>query len=130
MSQKLRAHLENLLKNDEVFTAALLVLVALTSFGLGRSSVEVRSAPAAVSHAERTLQKTEKEVSTRATSYASSSSMGTTQGTYVASVNGSRYHLPECPGAQSIKEENKVWFQNKADAERAGYTPAQNCDGL
>ncbi|MCI0620013.1 hypothetical protein L0Y40_03240 [Candidatus Wolfebacteria bacterium] len=49
---------------------------------------------------------------------------------FVGSRNGSKYHYPWCPGAQQIKEENKVWFATRAEAEQAGYTPAANCKGL
>lgn len=49
---------------------------------------------------------------------------------YVASKKGTKYHLPWCSGAQAIKEENKIWFTSKADAEAAGYTPAANCKGI
>ena len=52
------------------------------------------------------------------------------EGGYVASKTGSKYHLPWCPGAQSMREENKIWFTTKEDAERAGYQPASNCKGL
>lgn len=52
------------------------------------------------------------------------------KGEFVASQNGARYHYPWCPGAQQIKEENKVWFATREDAEQAGYTPAANCEGL
>lgn len=51
-------------------------------------------------------------------------------GQYVASKNGTRYYLPWCGGAKQIKEENKVWFTSKEDAERAGYTAAKNCKGI
>lgn len=51
-------------------------------------------------------------------------------GGYVASKSGTKYHLPWCPGAQSMREENKIWFATKEDAERAGYKPASNCKGL
>lgn len=54
----------------------------------------------------------------------------TQQETYVASKNGSVYHFPWCSGAQRIKEENKVWFRTKEEADRAGYRPASNCKGL
>ena len=53
-----------------------------------------------------------------------------TEGSYVASKSGTKYHLPWCGGAQRIKEENKVWFKTKEDAEKAGYTPAANCKGI
>jgi hypothetical protein len=52
------------------------------------------------------------------------------KGNYVASKTGSKYHLPWCSGAQTIKEENKIWFETKEEAESRGYSPAKNCKGL
>lgn len=49
---------------------------------------------------------------------------------YVASKNGTSYHLPSCPGAKQIKPENKISFQSKEEAESRGYKPAANCPGL
>lgn len=49
---------------------------------------------------------------------------------FVASISGTKYHLPSCSGAKRIKEENKVWFSTKEDAELAGYGPAGNCPGI
>ena len=51
-------------------------------------------------------------------------------GNFVASKKGTAYHFPWCPGAKRIKEKNKIWFQTKAAAEKAGYRPAANCPGL
>ena len=51
-------------------------------------------------------------------------------GQYVASKSGSKYHLPWCPGAKQMKEENKIFFNSKEEAEAAGYTPAANCKGI
>ena len=51
-------------------------------------------------------------------------------GGYVASKTGSKYYLPWCGGAKSIKVENKIQFATRADAESAGYTPAANCKGI
>jgi methylphosphotriester-DNA--protein-cysteine methyltransferase len=53
-----------------------------------------------------------------------------TTGAYVASRTGTKYYLPTCGTAKRIKDENKVWFATKADAEKAGYEPATNCKGL
>lgn len=50
--------------------------------------------------------------------------------TYVASKNGTKYYLPTCGTAKRIKEENRVWFATKAEAEASGYAPAANCPGL
>lgn len=51
-------------------------------------------------------------------------------GKYVASKSGTKYHLPTCSGAKRIKDENKVWFQSKEEAEAAGYEAAANCKGI
>lgn len=51
-------------------------------------------------------------------------------GMYVGSRNGRVYHLPSCSGAKRIKDENKVWFKDKKDAEERGYKPASNCKGI
>ena len=57
-------------------------------------------------------------------------SVGSSSGTYVASKNGTKYYLPSCGSSKRIKEENKVWFQTKEEAQAAGYGPAANCPGL
>lgn len=51
-------------------------------------------------------------------------------GQYVASKTGKSYHLPWCSGAKLIKEDNKVWFSSKEEAEARGYAPAGNCPGI
>jgi hypothetical protein len=52
------------------------------------------------------------------------------RGMYVGSHSGSYYYLPTCAGARRIKDKNKIWFTNKADAESKGYKPANNCSTL
>lgn len=53
-----------------------------------------------------------------------------TAGNFVASKNGLRYYLPNCAGANLIKEENKIWFRTRVEAEERGLTPSINCPGL
>ncbi|CAN5732140.1 hypothetical protein BH11PAT2_BH11PAT2_07130 [soil metagenome] len=49
---------------------------------------------------------------------------------YVASKTGSKYYLPSCGTVSRIKEENRVYFATKSDAEKAGYEPSTSCKGL
>ena len=49
---------------------------------------------------------------------------------FVASKNGKFYYYPWCPGVERIKEENKIYFNSKQEAEKAGYKPAKNCFDL
>lgn len=78
---------------------AIVVLVGLSSFGLGRLSVQKSSVAAS----------------------------GGTEKSFVASISGGKYYLPSCRGASQIKEENRIWFETAAQAQAAGYEPAENC---
>ncbi len=51
-------------------------------------------------------------------------------GMYFGSKNGKVYYLPSCPSANRIKDENKIWFKDKQDAETRGYRPTSNCKGM
>lgn len=44
---------------------------------------------------------------------------------FVASVNSTLYHHPDCPTAKRIKDVNQVWFASQAEAEAAGYSPSK-----
>jgi hypothetical protein len=45
----------------------------------------------------------------------------------VASKNGTKYYPLDCGGAKRIKEENKIWFANKEEAEKFGYSLSLTC---
>ena len=94
---------------------AIILLVALSAFGLGRLSA-LQSARPAVSVGE-------------APSLAKPRGMYR-GGQYVASRSGTTYYYPWCGGAQNIAPERQVWFKTEAAAQKAGYRPAKNCKGL
>ena len=48
-------------------------------------------------------------------------------GNFMASINGKAYYPANCEAAKRIKEENRIWFASKEEAEADGYRPAQNC---
>lgn len=121
--------------DERTFTAILLVTVALAAFGLGRLSLDHRPAPVrevgAVSiQKSPTRTSTEVEAQTSADSKDSNDVAEDGQGGYVGSKNGTKYHLPSCPGAKQITKENLVRFETKEEAEAAGYSKASNCPGL
>ena len=99
---------------DDIFLVIAVFLIALASFGIGRLSILYEAdEPLRVFYPEE--QETSAAVET---------------GEYVASISGTKYHLPWCSGAQNIKEGNKIWFNTKEEAELSGYEPAANCPGL
>jgi hypothetical protein len=94
---------------------ALVVLVGLGSFGLGRLSaieehrpvVSIGEAPAAGIQRAMPLG-----------------------GQFVGSRTGTVYYFPWCGGAQQIPPDAQVWFTSEKAAQRAGYRAAKNCKGL
>ena len=114
---------------SDCYVAILIFLVGLASFGLGRLSVLwPKKEPIEISNSQFLISNDEKRKS--AIAGESASTISSVQGKYVASKNGTAYHFPWCSGAQKIKEENKMWFQTKEEAEKSGYKPAGNCEGL
>ncbi|MFZ2252750.1 MAG: hypothetical protein WAW13_01085 [Minisyncoccia bacterium] len=122
------------LRNPDVILTALIIGVSLVSFFLGR--ISVRDGLSSDITPQKTLKAslqgsvaspTRNETSPKPTVTTSQSE---TQKGYVASKSGTKYHLPWCGSAKQIKEENKIWFATKEEAEKAGYTPASNCKGI
>lgn len=46
---------------------------------------------------------------------------------YVASKNGTKYYSRDCGGANRIKLENQIWFKNREDAEKSGFSFSSSC---
>lgn len=138
--QELYQNIKRLLANPDMATALIILVVGVASFWLGRFSVG--------GNVQRPPDKsyTESSAAIQALPPSSETARGTVakdsfqplpaqpnmaeEGGYVASKSGTKYHLPWCGGAKQIKEENKIWFKTKAEAEAAGYTPAANCKGI
>lgn len=119
--QDIREKIKSALKDDRLYTAGVLILIGVASFGLGRQSVlspSLEANMATPAAAAKPLGPIMEEGET----------LPTTQ--YVASKNGQVYHLPHCSGAKNISEANKITFASKEEAEAAGYRPAKNCKGI
>src|SRR3989344_907619 len=94
---------------------AIVLLLGLASFGLGRLSALEQAKPV-VSIKESVIEGEPRAMHVG--------------GLLVASRRGSAYHYPWCPGAATIAESNKIWYSIEDAALRAGYAPAKNCKGL
>jgi len=125
--------------DSRYFIAVVIVLVAITSFFLGRISILEGNKEAIkvydLSNATENLSGTgNTETSGNSTSNPStlnSAAAAVASGeTVVASKNGTKYHYPWCPGAKQISDKNKITFNSIEEARAAGYTPASNCKGL
>lgn len=130
--------LKSFLQNDQLFYGFLLLLVGISSFGLGRltddNSIQNRTVSAPVAKKEAINSKIAVEANqdkpkTNAQE-ATVIKAKLVSGTVVASKSGTKYHLPDCPGAKQIKPANLISFESEAEAKAAGYSKASNCPGL
>lgn len=48
-------------------------------------------------------------------------------GRIIGNKNSMIYHRSDCPDYAKVSEKNQVYFNNEAEAERAGYRKARNC---
>ncbi len=137
MLTDLLTKIKSFLKENQrdLYLAALVFLVSVASFGLGRlSAIWPQKEPITIENHESGImnQGTLSSERQRANQSLDSSFKipDSSRGNFVASRNGSSYHLPDCPGAKQIKAENKIWFSTVEEARKAGYKPAGNCPGL
>lgn len=117
----------------------IVVLSSVLSFGLGwlasrdaeagKGEIWIEEMPLEKREAVRTAPE-QSAIETLPIQPAAAAGAMSAGGEYVASKTGTKYYLPWCGTAKRIKDENKVWFGTKAEAEAAGYEPASNCKGL
>jgi uncharacterized protein YdeI (BOF family) len=117
-------------KQSDLFIIITIILVTLISFGIGRLTTP-KTEPIQIKNLEKaSVEDISGEQSSSAASDAAAEDKGNYQGQVVGSKNSDKYHLPDCPGAKQISEQNKIWFNSTAEAEKAGYKPASNCPRL
>ncbi|KKS37866.1 MAG: hypothetical protein A3G49_02005 [Candidatus Sungbacteria bacterium RIFCSPLOWO2_12_FULL_41_11] len=128
--KKIKSWLES--NQKDLFLAATIILVSIISFGFGRlSAIWPEKQPIRIEKSQLSeLSELSNDGNDKLNPLNQLNSLNQPNGKYVASKNSTFYHYPWCPGAQKIKEENKIWFQTKEEAESRGYKPAGNCDGL
>jgi len=107
-----------------------ILLVGITSFGLGRLSVvqttdqnilNVKNDNLSIMNnkRDRTLVLiNDKDVNVN---------IAEKKKMYIASKNGKLYYAPTCSGAKRILPKNEVWFASSTEAMQAGYTLSSSC---
>jgi hypothetical protein len=121
--------LKNFVKNNgsDIFVILVIILVALIAFGIGRLTAP-KIEPIQIKNLEKASIEN-LDIENQGKVYPPATEQGDI-GRVVGSKNSDKYHLPDCPGAKQISEQNKVWFDSIEAAEKAGYKPAGNCPGL
>ena len=133
---------------DKLFLVAVIILIGLIGFGLGRLSSKYQTAelninstiantadlskiatqvPSNAANVSNKTDTTNKSVDTKS----GAGDIGVASAIkIIGNKNSKIYHREDCPGALKMIESNKVLFGSISAAKQAGYRPAGNCPGL
>lgn len=128
----------------DIFISILIILTGFLGFGLGKLSkimenktpVKIQNAGSLINLEDSNNNSGKSVILENKITAEKINSIKTNEQTvqsgkiYVASKNGTRYYFAWCEGVKKIKEENKIWFKTKEEAEKRGLTPAKNCKGM
>lgn len=107
----------------ELFISASFILIAFIAFGLGRmSTLDEQKYPIWFEEVG------EEKITTAKSQIVNNETQ--VDKVLVGSRNSDIYYYTWCSGAKRIKQENKIYFSSKQEAEKAGYKSAGNCEGL
>lgn len=113
-----------------LYLALLIIVLAAGSFALGRLSKTDFDGPGIVLEYKdpKALPVSAVFAATQAQNEPSKTPQKAS-GSFVASVNGTKYYPVACPGANRIKPENATYFDSEAAAISAGYERSSTCNG-
>lgn len=136
--EKIKQFTESNLGKD-VLSISIIIFVGLGSFGLGRLSngvsepgitvTEYNLANVGSALSPASVESIKKPTNPTVTISKSESkpSVIKTPKNYFGSSRGSKYYSIGCTGGKTLKEENKIWFASKEEAEKAGYELSSTC---
>src|SRR3989344_1678874 len=104
-------------KGRDILVFMIVILVGLGSFELGRLSKQNSGSGVKIEYSNQNLQNLPEEAS----AISAVNSLPTTRKNFFASSKGKKYYSIGCSGGKTIKQENRVYFATKEEAERAGY---------
>jgi len=109
-------------KGKDILVVVIVILVGLASFELGRLSKNTSSGV----KIEYPNQQANVASSTESSSFLQNTKTSIGK-TFFASNRGRKYYPLGCEAGNNIKQENKIYFATKEDAEGAGYELSSSC---
>ncbi len=127
--EKIKQFIENE-KGKDILIVIIVILVGLISFELGRLSKGNTSSGIKIEHSNE-LQGQEAAAILSENSLSASSDTTATQNSvgknFFASSRGTKYYPLGCSAGKTLKQENRVYFATREDAEKAGYALSSSC---
>ncbi len=122
-------------KGKDIMVVLIVILVGFGAFELGRLSKSGSSSgikieyngevePANVLSA---LKESKLISSPKVTESKTTTNQSATNKNFFASNRGKKYYPVGCSAGDSLKQENRIYFETREDAEKAGYVLSSSC---
>lgn len=108
-------------KGKDILIVIIVILVGLGSFELGRLSKEHQNSGIKIEYLNEDLIKPENQPANVIRAVES------TNKTFFASNKGSKYYSIGCSAGKTLKQENRIYFATREEAEGAGYELSSLC---
>ena len=124
--EKIKVFLESD-KGKDILIVIIVILVGLGSFELGRLSKEDSNSGIKIEYPDLEAGQEASVISAAEYSNILQNDQMSTTKTFFASKQGTKYYSIGCSAGKDIKQENRIYFSTKEDAERAGYELSSSC---
>ena len=121
-------------KGKDIMVMIIVILVGLCSFELGRLSKDTKNEGIQVEYPNEEVKQEANAISALSNSnilqndkMSQTVNTNTSSKNFFASSRGSKYYSVGCSAGKSIKQENRIYFETKEEAERAGYALSSSC---
>ena len=128
--QKIKLFLESE-KGKDIMTIAIVILVGISSFFLGRLSNQTSTSGLNIENtglqasAIGAIRSNNEQISLNPS--ISEKTNNNSRGSYFASKKGKKYYSNGCSAGKTIKQENRIYFSTTTEAENAGYILSSSC---
>ncbi|MFA6397338.1 MAG: hypothetical protein WDK96_00635 [Candidatus Paceibacterota bacterium] len=118
-------------KGRNLYTIFIIILVAFSSFGLGRLS-KIKDSTQNWENQANLINTTKEEgMGLKTQNIALESTLNgqnTSNKPFVASSRGNKYYPTSCSQAKQLSSKNKIYFGSEEEAQKLGYTRSTSCN--
>lgn len=112
-------------KGKDVLIVIIVILAGLGSFELGRLSKENGNSGIKIEYPNQYANMASVAENKTITQIQTSNSNGKN---FFASSKGSKYYSLGCSAGKTIKQENRIYFATREEAQKAGYALSSSCN--
>ena len=111
----------------DILIIVIVILTGLGSFELGRLSKQDERSGIKIEYTNQDLSLVGNQSASIISTTNSTKVQSNSNKNFFASNRGTKYYSIGCSGGQNLKMENRIYFETKEAAEKAGYTLSSSC---